>query len=299
MNFSVNHKLSSLFKSIKSVKRFRGFFINVLIAALIALLINLFILGTTKITSESMENTILKGDFLFVEKLSYGTKFPPDIAILQDVLPEFRFPGLFSTERGDILLFENPLTGTELSRFNKKQNFVKRCIGLPGDSVSIKNRIVIVNNQTLTTEGEIKYDRIPVDYRSLHAPDKSGWTIDNYGPVYIPRKGDIIPLTINNIKLYEEVINIENTKDSISVVGEKIFLGDRNIDEYQFKKNYYFLLGDNRNRSSDSRFWGFLSEDKIIGRVFMCYMSIVEPRTSEDNFFFQRIRWNRIAKLIK
>ena len=288
-----NSKTSN--EHVKSASRFLRFVRNFLLAVLIALLFNIFILDTTKITSESMEDTILKGDFLFLEKLSYGAKFPGSIPFLKDVIPDFRIPGLSAIERGDIIIFESPLLSLNHQN-DLSQNFIKRCIGLPGDTLSIANRIIIINNETLTFDSGIKYEPIPGEIHKVHFPANSSWTIDNYGPIYVPGKGDVIDLDLSNLDIYKKIINEESGKDTISILNNKIYLGNEFIRKYEFKNNYYFVLGDNRNRSSDSRFWGFLNEENIIGRAFVVYMSII---TDNDYTFPDNVRWSRIAKLIK
>lgn len=295
MKSSDNSFFYNFKKKIIQHRRLFSFIKSFFLAVIIALLINIFILDTTKITSESMEDTILKGDFLFMEKLSYGAKFPGTIPFLKDVIPPFRMPGFSSIERGDIMIFENPLQSAgEKNVF--QQNLIKRCIGLPGDTLRIQNRIILINNETLSFDSGIKYEPLPGEEHKVKFPPNSSWTIDNYGPLFIPGKGDVVKLDASNLGRYRKIINEESMGDTISISGNKIYLGTKIISDYKFKNNYCFVLGDNRNRSSDSRFWGFLREDKVIGRAIMIYMSFDYNRGVS---FPGNIRWNRIAKLIE
>ncbi len=279
-------------------KRIWNFIINVIIAALIAVFLNLFVIGTTKVTSESMEGTILKGDFLFLEKLSFGAKTPSAIPFTNIELQQFRLPGISSVERGDILLFENPISNSS-SELNNNYNYVKRCIALPGDTLEIKNRIIIINNTTFVCEGEVQFTGHSLNSNKNLFPDGSNWTMDNYGPIYIPKKNDRIHLNHENIELYRDLINSELNHPAVKTADGGIYIDGVNVNEYEIKNNYYFLLGDNRNRSADSRFWGFLNEEKIIGRIFLIYMSVDSQAADSNSSFFEKVRWNRIAKFVR
>ena len=118
------------------------------------------------------------------------------------------------------------------------------------------------------------------------------WTTDNYGPIYIPKSGATIALTDQNIELYKDVIeNYEENKFEIKKDG--IYINDTLSTEYTFKMNYYWMMGDNRHNSLDSRFWGFVPENHVVGKPVFNWFSI-DPNRSGIN----KIRWNRLFTVI-
>ena len=120
------------------------------------------------------------------------------------------------------------------------------------------------------------------------------WNIDNYGPVNIPAEGELVNLTLDNLPLYKRVIeayegNILEVKDG------KIFINGTESASYTIKQNYYWLMGDNRQNSADSRFWGFVPEDHVVGRAAFTWMS----RTNANDHFEPGFRWDRMFKTVK
>lgn len=124
-------------------------------------------------------------------------------------------------------------------------------------------------------------------------PEYFPWNIDNYGPLVIPAKGMTVPLSIANLSLYSYLIE-HYEGNEISLSGVEININGEIVDHYTFKQNYYFMLGDNRQNSSDSRFWGFVPEDHIVGKAFMVWLSMKPGTGFPDN-----LRWNRILKWVK
>lgn len=126
----------------------------------------------------------------------------------------------------------------------------------------------------------------PLDY-------ETNWSRDNYGPVWIPRKGETIVLNKLNLALYSRcIINYEGNK--LRVEGDKIFINGQPANSYTFKMDYYFMMGDNRHKSADSRSWGFVPEDHIVGKPIMVWLSLDKDRSLFDG----GIRWNRIFKMV-
>ena len=118
------------------------------------------------------------------------------------------------------------------------------------------------------------------------------WTTDNYGPVYIPKEGHSIELSENNLQLYRDIIkNYEENRLEIKEDG--IYINDTLSTEYTFKMNYYWMMGDNRHNSLDSRFWGYVPENHVVGKPVFNWMSI-DPNKSG----FDKIRWNRLFTVI-
>jgi len=119
------------------------------------------------------------------------------------------------------------------------------------------------------------------------------WTLDNFGPLYIPAKGATINITTQNLPLYERIISYYE-KNKLEVKDDKIYINDKETDKYTFKMDYYWMMGDNRHGSLDSRFWGFVPEDHIIGKPGVVWLSI-----DKNKPFLKKIRWNRMFMVIK
>jgi len=308
-----------------------------LYASITVVIIKTFFFWIYVVPSTSMEKTLLPGDLIFVNKISYGirisaTKFSP----------YFRF---FNTllERDDIVIFNYPIED-EFS-VNNRSFYVKRCVGLPGDTLQLKNKKVFINrheipfpkkvefnynvhtNIDLTNDTLLKYDiteggRVggkqfwqltlsdsakealektnyirsikplkinPNGYADYIFPyyKKYNWNIDYFGELVIPKKGASIVLDTNNIHLYKRVIakfegnELEWDSTIFTINGEV-------VTSYTFKMDYYFMMGDNRHNSSDSRFWGFVPEDHIVGKATAVLMSVNKSPIAK-----QKYRWDR------
>lgn len=211
---------------------------------------------------------------------------------------------------------------------DKRENYIKRCVAVAGDTLRFENQKLFINGQLVKEPEGVQYDyiirqkvglqplvktltsaeaaklryagqkveQVVYDIDSVstfpHRPDLYPWVKDNYGPLWIPEAGATVELTLETLPLYERIIkNYEN--NSLEVKGEDIFVNGVKADSYTFKMNYYFMMGDNRDNSADSRFWGFVPEDHIEGRAAFLWMSI-EPGKS----IFNGIRWDRLFKSI-
>ena len=119
-----------------------------------------------------------------------------------------------------------------------------------------------------------------------------GWTCDNYGPIIIPAKGMTLKLDAENIAIYERPIRTYEGND-LRVDGDKIYINGELATSYTFKMDYYWMMGDNRHNSADSRYWGFVPEDHIVGKPLFIWLSI-----SPDANPSSRVRWNRIFKWV-
>jgi signal peptidase I len=250
----------------------------------IYILIRAFVFQSYKVPSNSMNQTLKAGDYIFVNKLAYGARLPiTPIAIpfsnlywdgLQ--LPYLRTVGYSKIKNQDIVVFNLPLD-IDLP-IDQRQNYVKRCMAIAGDTVQIKNSIVYINdkacveNENIVFLTDVNKKRITLDstvYSPSVFPNNSElkWNIDYFGPLYIPKKGDSILLTKNNLLLYQRMIeNFEHNK--LALLNDLVYINAQPCKYYHFKMNYYFMMGDNRNNSIDSRFWGLVPEDHIIGRAF-------------------------------
>lgn len=276
-------------------------FTEALIFALIAaLLIKTFLLESSRIPTGSMEKTILIGDFLLVNKVIYGSCTPRTIPMTDIRLPFFCLPAIREPERSDIVVFEWPGNTGELEP-ERIDSYVKRCVGLPGDTIEIYNKVVFVNGKEFWRPPFIQYRRPlkrTADYGIF--PPGSNWNSDNYGPLYVPKKGDTIKLTARNIEQWRTIIDREHGERVVSVEKGIIKINNLPVDYYTLNDDYYFMLGDNRDESSDSRFWGFVPRSKITGKAEIVYWSW-DPEVPFSNFFklLSTVRLNRIMKVLK
>ncbi len=126
-------------------------------------------------------------------------------------------------------------------------------------------------------------------------PDFPGmqWSKDNYGPLYIPKKGDHIPMTVSNYYVYQKAIRDYENNPSLTLVGNQVMLDGQPIKEYVMKMDYYFMMGDNRDNSEDSRYWGFVPEDHVVGKPLIIWLSL-----DHDVPWYKLVRWNRMFKVI-
>lgn len=257
-----------------------------------------------------------------------------------------------SLGRGDMdlgrkMIMENPDEYPLVTRpVDKKENYIKRCVAIAGDTLQIKDGVVYINTlvpflppksqspyHVLINGQQINEDVLreeydvninnPEEFQATGQPgifrmlltndakakmQKAGlriepilneahevfpydtlhhWTEDNFGPVWIPAKGATLTLTDENYSIYERAIRTyENNK--LERRDGKFYINDTPTDKYTFKMNYYWMMGDNRHASQDSRYWGFVPEDHIVGSAWMIWMS-----------YDQGIRWNRIFKKIR
>ena len=121
----------------------------------------------------------------------------------------------------------------------------------------------------------------------------TGWTQDNYGPVWIPKRGESIKLTMDNIAIYERPI-VAYEGNTLEIKEGKIFINGKESDSYTFTMDYYWMMGDNRHNSADSRYWGFVPEDHIVGKPILIWLSL----DKDKGWFDGKIRWNRLFRWV-
>ncbi len=232
---------------------------------------------------------------------------------------------------------------------DRRENYVKRCVGLPGQTLQIKNRIIYLDGVANKEPDNVQYNYLVSTKRPIpttlshqlgisnedlqnHNADHSlyglplteatkqallahkdivhdikpfpdeqqgdlyplnmykNWTCDNYGPIWIPKKGESIKLTLENLPIYERPIAIyEGNKLEVTPDG-RILINGVETDTYTFKMDYYWMQGDNRHNSADSRYWGFVPEDHIVGKPLFIWLSLDKDRSLFDG----KIRWNRL-----
>lgn len=249
------------------------------IILILSLIIRIFVFDRFIVSTPSMYPTICPKDKIFVNKLIFGPRIYKSFDFNSEKpLKSLRIKGFRSIRYNDIIVFNFPLDESwNKVSFRINHVYTKRCIGLPGDSIFIINGFYKNNNyndtlgyysnQLLLSKTPIK--NIPSSVLRSYPINKkkSSWNIKNFGPLLIPKSGKIIILDSNNYMLYKIPIEYE-TKASLKLVNNRLFLDEELIEHYRFKNNYYFVVGDNIMHSSDSRYFGFIPEEFIVGVVW-------------------------------
>lgn len=287
-----------------------------------------------------------------------------------------RLPGLQDIKRNDVVVFNFPegdtvaleaqddnyyqmlLRGASRQQINanytivsrpvdKRENFIKRCIAIAGDTISMEDGLATVNGKKTPLVGtggfsyEVEFKPGDINFKLFEdqgfkivqisqtsyqfdgTPDMIAelkkseyvksvkeilsakgtydqlifphdanrkWNLDNYGPIIVPKKGWTVKLDSTTMPMYERSIRVyEGNK--LEKVGSDWLLNGKKATEYTFKMNYYWMMGDNRHQSADSRYWGFVPEDHIVGKALFIWMSF-----DSEGSFFNKIRWSRIFK---
>lgn len=281
----------------------KEFFESLLFAALAAGIIITFIIQNTRIPTGSMEDTILVGDFVLVNKFIYGSSSPRYIPLTEIKLPYFTLPSVREPEPKDIVVFEYPGDRDQLEASELGINYVKRLIGMPGDTVQIIDKVVFVNGKEFWIPSHIKYlspYAKPKEYIEPRIfPKGAPWNEDNYGPLVVPKKGMKVTLTPSNIEKWRTIIDREFGKRVVEIKNGYIYIDGKQASSYTFKKDYYFMMGDNRDDSLDSRFWGFVPRDLVVGQAFITLFSWDRNIPFTDIFrLIGSIRLDRILKLL-
>lgn len=240
---------------------FRGILVFVLLFALW----RVFIADRFVIPTRSMEPTLEAGDRILVNKTIVGARIYKDYRFHNGMeLKCWRTRGLRDLQRGDIVVFNFPRNGDGSSdgiSFKINYVFAKRCIGIPGDSISAVNGYWRNSNYSGVLgveECQARLSVIPIELLSPEVnnvirPSGSNWTVKDFGPIYVPRKGDMIEINDTTEALYGVLFKYEKV-DSAAV---------RHI----FIHNYYYMAGDNVCDSGDSRYWGFVPDEYVVGVV--------------------------------
>lgn len=162
---------------------------------------------------------------------------------------------------------------------DERELYIKRCIALPGDTLKIDSARIFINSKL---QSDIKLpEGFRISLKNAYSPNffpndfRFKWNLDYFGPIVVPKKGDSVKLSIDNLNLYKRIIRTyENNK--LEIKGMDIFINEKKTCTYIFKMNYYFVLGDNRHNSIDSRYWGLVPEDHIIGKASMLLYSSIK-----------------------
>ncbi len=272
-------------------------------AFLAAIILRAFFIDAYQIPTGSMKNTLLVGDYIFINKAAYSFSTPKSIPLLGVKIPSFNIVSFSKPKRNDVIVFEHPgFFRNEDSYIHSR--LIKRIIGLPGDTVLINNNEVYVNNIKLNYPQSAIIDTMNLlkknfyDKRILSFENE--WNKNNYGPVIVPYKGQKIKLNLKNIKYWKLLIDNELGEKAVREEGTVITIEDKPVETYTIKDNYYFVLGDNRDNSVDSRYWGFVPSNFIIGKAEIIYWSYdVYHNKAEFGAYFEAIRFKRILQKIK
>ncbi len=353
---------------------------SIVFAVVAATIVHTYFIRPYNIPTSSLEKTLLIGDFLFVSKIHYGAPTPntpiafpmvhdtiPLLKVksyVKDIqVPSFRIPGFQKIKRNEIVVFYWPTDTVRYFRdpsgihaykpLDKKSNYVKRCVGIAGDSLQIINGDVYINGKlseypdrtklqttylvkpdaTFTglesflkkynvTEGsrngdilflnltneaaeKIKENKRIKSVEKIidsakyfdakifpHHPNYQ-WSIDNYGPIYIPEKGKSVIINSQTIPLYKRIIE-EYEHNSLKIEGDKIYINNQLTDTYTFQQNYYWMMGDNRHNSEDARYWGFVPFDHVVGKPTFIWFSMEQKDPQNPKGILKRIRWDRV-----
>ncbi len=363
----------------------------IVFAVVAATLIRWLIMEAFTIPTPSMEKSLLVGDFLFVSKFHYGTRTPKtplqvplthqkiwltNIPSYLDwiQLPQYRLPGFTSVKRNDVVVFNVPgikenniredgIPEPDMKKWidypvDLKTNYIKRCVGLPGDVIKIENQQVFINGKPsenpdnmqfsyvvhsktkisdrvlerleidnglgfpdikesgayqvfhLTAEEKQKLSELPfilniIPYKSYdkgewepnifpNDQELFPWNGDWFGPLTIPKEGQKIQINRETLATYGKVITLYDHNNDAEINDGKLFIDGKEVTEYTFHQDYYFMMGDNRHNSLDSRYWGFVPADHIVGKGFFIWLSL-----DSDKSFLSKIRWRRFFNLIE
>lgn len=411
-----------------------GEWISALVFAITAAtLVHNYFIQPYIIPTGSLEKTLLIGDFLFVSKFHYGARAPMTAVAFPMVhdtlpivktksylnfpqLPYFRLPGFQKVERNEIVVFSWPADTVRQffvkekgvrKPIDKKSNYVKRCVGIPGDTLSVVDGFVHINGERSILPERAKTQYVHTAYREkgisgrkllsekfkdftrkyridnisnesyqallpyiygiysnerdnfvvispaagipvevarklrlkmseILEPQKEllltiaeaerlskvmeldsivrqvnysktpntsffpnhlpyDWNEDNFGPIVLPKAGTSVALTLENLPLYKKIIR-EYEKNLLEVKDGAIFINGKETTQYSFQQDYYWMMGDNRHRSEDSRYWGFVPEDHIVGKPVLIWFSIEGINEGIHNW---SIRWDRVMTTVK
>jgi len=429
--FFINYATNSTYKLNRSLKprtALGEWVSSIAFAIIAATLVHTYVMQPYTIPTSSLEKTLLVGDYLFVSKFHYGARVPTTTiatpmlhdsiptAIISEkntksylnkpLLPYLRIPGFQKIKRNDIVVFNWPVDtlvhwmdpgkGTDFKPLDKKTNYVKRCVGIAGDTLEVRDGYVYINGKQnilpdraklqfynkvysekglstqklqrytdkeferkfiinftsqnqfekvmryatnnpekikdnqfiITTSDEgvpqwiingyrLDIKEISTKIRKANITDEIAaklrkdsevdsvvkvinpkgnkgnnmfpqttnlsWNTDNYGPIYIPKKGTTVPLNMNSIPFYERIIG-DYENNQLEVIGEHIFVNGKKSTSYTFKQDYYWMMGDNRQNSLDARSWGYVPFDHVVGKPVLIWFSINEGK----------IRWERL-----
>lgn len=269
-----------------------------LVATVLTIFLRLYVIASYHVSTSSMEPTIMPGDYILVNQLVLGARYFKEETDSDGKIRVVakRIPGLRKVKRNDILVFNLPKL--ESMDMDVSVHYVKRCVAIPGDTFYIQHGFYRVQG-VADTLGYLDYqlrfsvmDRSTIPWgawRTAPMDSLHQWSVKDMGPLYLPKAGDRVPITLHNIGLYKNAMMYESNQQ-VWISRDTIYLGKTPIQSYVFKYNYYFMAGDNVFDSGDSRYWGLLPEDHIIGKASMIWKS-KDMQTKKYHFkrFFKNL----------
>lgn len=269
--------------------------------AVILIVLRIFAISSFKIPSDSMSPAIQPGDVILVDKCTKGARLFDLRAALDDRPVDIhRMPGWRNYKRDDILVFNFPYREQRWDSIvlDVMKYYVKRCVGLPGDTLEIRNgyyRISGIQGNVGYLMAQKQIAELPDSGTAVVMPSfpwskKLKWTIKEFGPLPIPEKGQSVQMDSTSWLFYRQLVGWEQRQRLHINENGCVYLGDSLIHEYRFRENYYFVAGDNAYNSQDSRYWGLLPESFIVGRAVRIWKSTDATGG---------MRWNRILKKIE
>jgi signal peptidase I len=264
--------------------------------------LNSFVLASFEVPTGSMENEIMAGDFLFVNKFIYGGTTPRTIPFTNVRVPWLRVPGFREVQRGDVIVFEFPGQRDEVVS-PEFMFYLKRAVALSGDTIQVINRVLYVNGIPAPIPRNLKFNNYQIMPSGLGDPrifpKGSRFNEDNWGPIAVPEKGDVVPLTRETIDAWYTFIGREGHTIKMDMTG-RITIDGRSATTYTVERDYVFGMGDNRDNSLDGRFWGFVPKQNIVGTPMIVYWSW-DPDLPIANLIqkLQSIRFSRLGTIIK
>lgn len=270
------------------------------LVAVIALIIKAFAIDAFRIPSTSMENTLQPGDFILANKFAYNISSPRAIPIFDLPLPKHKFFDVGKPEINDIVIFEFPL-GFESDSLRGGSKYVKRLIAGPHDTLKITDGVVFVNGKPIKLPATFKAPKFIEEEDSIENeiiyPPGAEWNRISYGPIIIPAKGDTIIIAPENFERWQSVIVMDHGERSLLSEGTLVTLDGRAISEYVLTQDHYFVIGDNFEASMDSRHFGFITDNMIIGKAMFIYWSYNAEKVAPGPLgFLSAIRADRIFK---
>ena len=273
-------------------------------AIVVVMIVNGLLIASFVVPTGSMESTVMAGDFVFVNRFIFRPSSPQVIPFINQPMPYFSLPGWRKPEQGDVIVFIFPGNRDEVQSQNFEY-YLKRCVAVAGNSLQIINDSIYVNGKYFPLPEHAQFDNaqeMPEEYDKMRTfPPGRGFTRSNYGPIRIPKEGDIVKLTPENYREWETFIRREG--HNVGFNGSSILIDGSPASSYTVQRNYVFGIGDNRYNSLDSRYWGFIPEEDVIGTPMVVYWSW-KNRDEYDNegslaYKLQHIRWSRIATIIR
>lgn len=254
-----------------------------MITVVLLAVVRIFVFEPYRIPTGSMRPTILEGDVLLVNKLPYTIRSLRFIPFTHYPLPYVEFPGFGRLERGDVVVFDFP--GPHDPTASESEHYVKRCVAVRGDSVQLIDGLVYVNSREVPRapgDAGLEGHRVPIG-------QARAFELLRYrGRIVVPYRGYRVPLDSSSAARWRSLIEGEGV--SVAYRNRIVFLGGLPATGYTFRHDYFFALGDNSGDSYDSRFFGFVPYDNLIGQALIIYWS----RELDG-----KIRWNRIGRCIR